>query len=433
MTNGSNRFRFRNCMNWRFNSRRPLAVAAILCGFIGVESVGANQPASGPAMRRDGAAADCNDAGVSADGRFVVFVSNADNLVAGDHNGLSDVFVRDRTLGRTTLVSVNSSGTASGNGASRAGTISADGRFVAFESLASDLVANDTNGVSDIFLRDLVAGTTMLVSVSGDGITPGNGPSSWPVMTPDGHFVLFESRASNLDTNDANNAADLFVRDMSSGITTLVTRDRFSNASALGGDFFFSDAARISDDGRWVAFASAATNLVAFDNNSKRDVFLRDLLNRTNILVSVNTNKVAASGISGIPALSADGRFVAFQSLASDLAAKDNNATNDVFLRDVALGTTTLVSVSLTGASGKGSSFGPVISADGRYVGFQSLASDLVANDSSSDPNIQPLDVFVRDLQTGVTTMISEHSTQTILDASYYTNWTGPGGEARAL
>src|SRR5439155_26625178 len=175
------------------------------------------------------------------------------NLVPYDSNGTFDVFVRDRTLGRTILVSLNRDGAHSGNGASLASSISADGRFVAFESLASDLVANDTNNASDIFVRDLIAGTTTLASVSANGVSPGNGASSWPVMSPDGRFILFESRASNLVLNDLNNAGDLFVRDIAARTTTLVTRDRFGNFSAAGGELIFSDTARMSNDGRWVA------------------------------------------------------------------------------------------------------------------------------------------------------------------------------------
>jgi Tol biopolymer transport system component len=247
-------------------------------------------------------------------------------------------------------------------------------------------------------------------------------------------FVLFESRASNLALNDLNNAGDLFVRDMASSTTTLVTRDRLGNFSATGGESIYSETARMSDDGRWVAFSSSATNLVANDSNLKRDVFVRDLLNRTNILVSVNTNRVAANNISGSPAMSAAGRYVAFQSLASDLVANDSNKTNDVFVRDLVLGTTTLVSMNQARTfSGTNSSFAPEISADGRYVAFQSLARDLVSNDDLSTLWVPPLDVFVRDLLTGTTIMASAHSGQTVFDSAYYTNWTMAGTEQRAL
>src|SRR2546426_4716199 len=379
-----------------------LARQLVLAWLVVSENGRAAQPVPVPAFTVESAAADCHDAGVSADGRLVVFVSRADNLVRNDSNGTFDVFVRDRTLGKTILVSVNRDGTRSGNGASLAASISADGRFVALESSASDLVANDTNNAADVFVRDLVAGTTTLVSVALDGVSPGNQASFWPVMTPDGRFVLFESRASNLALNDLNNASDLFVRDLVSGVTTLVTRDRFGSASALGGGPVFADTARISDDGRWVAFTSAASNLIANDNNQKSDVFVRDLLNRTNILVSVATNGISANNNSSNPAMSADGRYVAFQSPANNLVVNNLLVTSNVYVRDLVARTTALVSVNQTGGfNPTNSSFGPVISADGRYVAFQSLANDLVSDDNLPTSAVPALDVFVRDLQMG--------------------------------
>ena len=412
-----------------------LAVALLALVWLGAGQNGrAAQTVPVPAVTVESAAADCHDAGVSADGRLVVFVSRADNLVRNDSNGTFDVFVRDRTLGKTILVSVNRDGTRSGNGGSLAASISADGRFVAFESSATDLVANDTNNASDIFVRNLVAGTTIRVSVSLDGVSPGNQASSWPVMTPDGRFVLFESRASNLALNDLNNASDLFVRDLVSGVTTLVTRDRFGSASALGGGPVFADTARISDDGRWVAFTSAASNLIANDNNQKSDVFVRDLLNRTNILVSVATNGISANNNSSNPAMSADGRYVAFQSPANNLVVNNLLVTSNVYVRDLVARTTALVSVNQTGGfNPTNSSFGPVISADGRYVAFQSLANDLVSDDNLPTSAVPALDVFVRDLQMGTTILASLHSGQTNGDSVTFTNWTTTSNERSAL
>src|SRR6266545_4807679 len=394
----------------------------------------AAQTVAVPAVSVESGAADCHEPGVSADGRFMVFVSRADNLVPNDHNGAFDVFVRDRALGKTILVSLNSAGTGSGNGPSVAASISANGRFVAFESLASDLVANDANNVSDIFLRDLMAGTTTLVSLSTNGLSSGNQASSWPVQTPDARFILFESRASDLATNDLNRAADLYVRDRVSGVTTLVTRDRFGSGSALGGGPVFADTARISDDGSWVAFTSGATNLVAGDNNQKTDVFVRDLLNRTNILVSVSTNGIPANNNSSNPTMSADGRYVAFQSLAYNLVVNKVLVTTNVYLRDLASRTTVLVSANQAGAfNATNSSFSPVISADGRYVAFQSMANDLVADDNLPNNYVPALDVFVRDLQSGTTTLASFHSGQTNTVSAYYTNWTKATDERSAL
>jgi Tol biopolymer transport system component len=393
-----------------------LALVWIVVG----ENCRAAQTVAAPAVSVESAAADCHEPGVSAAGQLVVFISQADNLVPTDHNGMFDVFVRDRTLGKTILVSVDRDGTRSGNGHSLAASLSADGRFVAFESSASDLVLNDTNNASDIFVRDLVGRTTALVSVSIDSVSPGNQASSWPVMTPDGRFILFESRASNLDRNDLNGASDLFVRDMISGVTALVTRDRFGTASATGGGPAFSDTAQISDDGRRVAFSSSATNLVVNDKNQRTDVFVRDLLNRTNILLSVATNGIPANNHSSHPVMSADGRYVAFQSPANNLVVNNLLVTNNVYVRDLISGTTILVSVNQSGGfNPTSSSFGPAISADGRYVAFQSFANDLVAGDNAPANQVPALDVFVRDLQSGTTIRVSTNSVVAVGDDSF--------------
>src|SRR2546430_8764157 len=221
-------------------------------------------------------------------------------------------------------------------------------------------------------------------------------------------------------------------------------------SALLSSFFFFNDTATteiytlslhdalpiwISDDGRWVAFSSGATNLVVNDNNQKADVFVRDLLNRTNILVSANTNRIAANGISGSPALSADGRFVAFQSFAGDLVVNSLRVTNNnVYLRDLTSGITTLMSVNQAGTFNlTNNSFGPVVSGDGRYVAFQSMANDLVADDNLPTSFVPSLDVFVRDLQTGTTALASFHSGQTNGDSATFTNWTRTSNERSAL
>jgi Tol biopolymer transport system component len=168
---------------------------------------------------------------ISADGRFVLFSSSANNLVPGDNGQLGlDVFLRDRASNTTVLVSANFSGTGGGNGNSTDGQISTNGRLVAFQSDSSDLIAGDTNGVSDIFVRDLLAGTNILVSVASDG-SWGNGASTDPVMTPDGRFVAFISAASNLVPNDTNGISDIFVRDLLNGTTTLVSVGATGNAT----------------------------------------------------------------------------------------------------------------------------------------------------------------------------------------------------------
>lgn len=336
--------------------------------------------------------------GVTADGRYVVFSSNADNLVPGDSNRATDVFVRDLVAGTTALVSVNSSGE-SGNGSSINPVISADGSVVSFESFASDLVSGDSNGVRDVFVRDLVAGTTTLASVNSSGAS-GNGVSASPVISADGNTVAFQSFASDLVPGDSNGNWDVFVRNVASGTTTLVS----VNSSGSSGNGFSSNPV-ISADARSVAFESVASNLVSGDTNGTTDVFVRDLVDGTTMLVSVNRNGNSGNLRSLNPVISADGSTVAFESDANDLILGDSNNAGDVFVRDLTAATTSLISVNSSGSSGNRTSFGPVISADGQNVAFVSDASDLVAGDSPGSRG-----VFIRNLASGTTELVSVNS-----------------------
>ena len=361
-------------------------------------------PPAPPLALSTGAAADCHNPGVTADGRFVVFVSAADNLVTNDNNGAFDLFVRDRQLGRTILVSVNSAGTRSGNGASHSPTISANGQFVVFESAASNLVTNDNNNAADVFVRDLVAGTTTLVSVNIGGTAPGNSESTAPTLTPDGRYVLFTSRASTLANGDSNNALDLFVRDLVLGTTKLVTRN-YQNTASFAGTYVIWDGNRqISDDGRWVAFHSAAANLVPSDTNAKSDVFARDLQVSTNHAASLNpAGTTLGNGNSQTASMDATGRFVVFQSVASNLSPLDTNANSDVFRRNLISRTTRLASVNTNGvSSSSGSSFSPVLSKQGNVAVFLSTANDLVAGDTNS----AGADLFRRDFDADSTMLV---------------------------
>ena len=367
-----------------------------------------------PLALSSGSASDCHNPGVSADGRFVTFVSAAGNLVTNDSNGAFDVFMRDRQIGKTLLVSVNSLGTKSGNAASQSPTISSNGQFVVFESAASDLVPNDTNNASDVFRRDLLAGTTTLVSVSPNGTSPGNLDSIAPLITPDGRYVLFASRAINLVANDANNAVDLFVRDTVAGTTVLVTRNTANTSSFSGRSVIWDGNRQISDDGRWVVFHSSATNLVSGDTNAKFDVFVRDLQTSSNRSVSISTSGTGlGNGDSQNPFMDAAGRYVAFQSAASNVATNDTNTGLDVFVRDRVAGTTSLVSVNTNGvssASTLAASAYPVLSKDGNVVVFFSTANNLVAGDTNSSTTVA--DLFRRDLTAGTTTLITSSVAQ---------------------
>ena len=338
---------------------------------------------------------------ISADGRYVAFASLASNLVSGDTNAVADVFVQDLLTGTTTRVSVDSSG-AQANGESDSPSISGDGRYVAFRSIASNLVSGDTNGTYDIFVRDLQTGTTTRVSVDSSG-TQGHNHSHDPSISADGRHIAFQSYASNLVSGDTNGTSDIFVRDLQTGTISRVSVD--SNETQGNG---FSSAPSISADGRYVAFHSAASNLVAGDTNGDDDIFVRDVLTGVTTRVSLGSNGMQGDSYSAHPSISLDGRYVAFQSPASNLVAGDTNGSHDVFVRDLLTGETTRVSVDSNGTQGNEFSGVPSISADGRFVAFYSTASNLVASDTNGDD-----DIFVRDVLTGITTRVSVNSNGT--------------------
>lgn len=372
------------------------------------------EPPFAPVALSAGAAGDCHNPGVSVDGRFVVFASAADNLVTNDNNGAFDVFVRDRQLGKTLRVSVNAAGTGSGNAASQSTTISSNGQFVVFDSAASDLVPNDANSASDVFLRDLVAGTTTLISVSTNSGQPGNSESVAPTLSPDGRYVLFASRASNLAPSDANGALDLFVRDTVAMTTSLVTRNAGNTASYTGRSALWEGNRQISDDGNWVTFHSLVANLVPGDSNSRLDVFVRNLAASATVAVSTNTTGTGlGNGDSQNASMDAAGHYVAFQSAASNVATNDTNTGLDVFVRDRVTGTTRLASVNTSGvssASTLAASAAPVLSKDGNVVVFLSTANNLVLSDPNASTTVA--DLFRRDLAAGTTTLISASVSQ---------------------
>ena len=330
---------------------------------------------------------------ISADGRFVAFASPASNLVAGDTNDRVDVLVQDRDTKATTRVSVASGGT-QGNHDSGAPAISADGRLVAFASQASNLVAGDTNARADVFVHDRDTGATTRVSVASDG-TQGNAGSNnavgsgTPALSADGRFVAFSSGATNLVAGDTNTWADVFVHDRSTRATTRVSvaSDGTQGDGNVG-------APALSADGRFVAFESHATNLVAGETNTRADVFVHDRSTGATTRVSVagNTNYTSYSAA---PAISADGRFVAFASPASNLVAGDTNDRVDVFVHDRDTKATTRVNVARNSTQGNADSFAPAISADGRFVAFASDASNLVGGDTNTWT-----DVFLHDRST---------------------------------
>jgi Tol biopolymer transport system component len=320
---------------------------------------------------------------ISNDGRYVAFYSEANNLVAGDTNGAGDIFMRDRLLGTTERVSLGANGV-QGNGRSRYPALNEDGRYIVFDSSATNLVPGDTNGVDDVFLRDRVSGTTEIISRNSSG-TESNGHSAGPTISADARFVAFASAATNLVLGDTNGFADIFVKDRSTGNLERV------NVSTLGMQsnndcYAWSN---ISANGRYVVFASLATNLVFGDTNGQADVFMRDLQAGSTIRASTGPGGTQANGISISPSISASGRFVAFISGASNLIP---GVPGGIFVRDLVDDTIDLASVSTSGTY-SGGNF-PSISADGRYVAFSSANTNLVPGDTNGFE-----DIFIHDRQ----------------------------------
>ena len=450
-------------------------------------------------------------ASFSADDRFVAFGSNDTSLVPGPVNGQGDIYVHDFLLDTTTIVSVNDDGVP-GDNESFVPSISADGRFIAFISLADNLVDGDTNHESDIFLRDTARGTTTRLNVSPSGVQADDF-SFYPMISADGSAVLFTSDATTLVVGDTNGHADMFVttgyvqpavvtradgtHTTESGGTVTIsttlatqptaevtvhfdvsnTNEAFDNVSDLtftsdnwnvvqtvtiegiddnvvDGDIPYSvlvstnnnadpdynnlavpsiplqnfdnddltslvsvdssgeqgnqpsDGFRniaVSSDGRYVAFASSASNLVDSDTNAATDIFLRDTIAATTTLVSDNPNGVPANGGSNFVAMSADGQTIAFTSIATDIVANDNNPGNsDVFVHDMRSAAPTLVSLDSNGVQSNGNAGLVAISRDGRFVTFDDTASNLTTTGGNGLSQ-----VYLRDRQTGTTTLVS--------------------------
>jgi Tol biopolymer transport system component len=327
-------------------------------------------------LAHDGSEPDshCTSPAISPDGRFVVFLSSATNLVPSDGNMVADVFVRDRQLGTTERVSVDSSGSEGDKTCWNATAISFDGRYVAFGSEATNLVTGDGNNVEDIFVRDRQLGTTERVSVDSAGVE-GMFPSDWPVISHDGRYVAFPT-ASKFDPNDTNGTIDIYVHDRQTNTTTRASVD----VTGVNGDG--AGYGSISADGRYVAFNGGA-NLVPGDNNGLADIFVKDMQTGAMERI-VGLAGAEPDGFSLDATISADGNHVAFSSEAKNLVTGDGNGWQDVFVHDRTSGTTQLVSVAPDGSFGNSFSGGGThedaiaVSEDGGLVAFMTTASNLV-------------------------------------------------------
>ena len=342
---------------------------------------------------------------MSADDRYIAFSSTATNLAARDTNSTFDVFIRDREQGLTSRISVNASGQ---GGDAASGTPLNRGRAVSISADGAKAVfhSDATNLVS---LDRNRSSDIFLFDRSLDRLQVlststsgilGNGASYVPAINANGDAVAFESLASNLIEFDKNASSDIFLRNLGANTTECISIGT-NGAVANAGSY----APQINSDGTIVVFESDATNLVSGDTNSARDVFLRTITNNTTELISIAADGTAANGSSSAAVVSADGRIVAFRSSASNLVSGDTNGVSDIFVRDRSNAVTTRVSVNDSGVQANlASDIGPIsISQDGRYIGFTSNASNLVDGDDNNKS-----DVFVYDRTLGEIVRASE-------------------------
>jgi Tol biopolymer transport system component len=324
--------------------------------------------------------------GISADGRYVVFEAQAGDIVDDDDQNLADIYVRDRQTGATRRVNLTPEGD-DANDDSLTPSISSDGRYVTFTSQATNILPTDLNQERDVFLIDLQTNETELISISSDGtqgdFDSGHFGAGEGRVSGDGRYVVYGSFATNLVPNDTNDHDDIFVRDRLKGTTERVS---LATDGTEGDDHSIYPS--ISDDGRYVAYYSIATTLVPDDQNSQPDVFLFDRQTHTTTRVSGGTGKDEANGRSRFPDISDDGRYVVFQSEASNLVPDDDNGSADIFRYEIASGETERISVPNGGGEGHGHSTTPSISGDGTVIAYVSLAEDIVAGDDNGDPDI---------------------------------------------
>ncbi|BAY27535.1 hemolysin-type calcium-binding region [Calothrix sp. NIES-2100] len=332
---------------------------------------------------------------ISANGNYIAFTSSANNLVVNDTNSRQDIFVYDLTTKQTTRVSLASNGTQLFNDSSNP-SISADGSFVAFITYSSYVSNGLLIASDDISIYNRTTAQTTRINNATDG-SRANSRSFNPSISGDGNYITYTSAATNLVLNDSNSADDIFVYNRNTGETTRVSiANDGTQANAS------SSLASISADGRYIVFQSNASNLVANDINAQTDIFLYDRTTSNITRVSVASDGTEANGNNYGASISADGGYIVYSSAASNLVANDNNNRSDVFVYDRTTKQTTRISIASNGTEGDDSSFSPSISSDGRYITYISAATNLVANDS----NFQS-DVFVYDRNTQQTTRVN--------------------------
>jgi Tol biopolymer transport system component len=346
-------------------------------------------------------------ADISADGRRVAFESKATNFDSLDTDLFQDIYVKDLASGDVTLASVappRSKGKGKGKGSlptkgnlySLRPSLSADGTRVAFDTGSYNLLPEDPSGDLDIYVKDLVTDALLLASTAADG-TKANGSSARASISDDGTKVAFQSTATNLDPADRDTTYDVYVKDLVTGSVDLVS---VTAGGAKGNSYSFTPA--ISPDGTRVAFSSQATNLNPDDPDSVTDLYVKDLVTGELFLASASDQGKSGDGASFGASLSRDGQVVAFTSQAANLDPGDSQPWEDVYVKDLASGDLTLASTAENGTKGNGLSFLGSISADGRLVVFSSGSTNLSSADSDG-----LADVFLKDLATGAVSLLS--------------------------
>ncbi len=350
---------------------------------------------------------------ISDDGRFVAYT------ISADPNGMSNqVYRLDSLTGSNILCSVSTNGVTAGNSASDSPQISADGRMVLFATLASDIVPQPTSGDWNFILRDMDTGLSRLVSINKDGTSGAGGTVGTVCMTPDCRLIAFDSQSAMIVAGDPNNERDVFVRNMDADATELISiRDPRQSSATVSG-LHNSSSSSISSDGRYVVFSSSSDLLAAGDTNLASDAFIRDTVAGTTTLITWNESGTGSqnSGLVGPPSVTHDGRFVMFSSISTNLSSADTNRSPDVYVRDLWNGTNMLVSKNVLGLSAGGlGSVNPWIAPNGHYVLYTSRESNMVQNADAT----QEWCVYERDIQLGTNFKIASTYGFTVMSASH--------------
>jgi Ca2+-binding RTX toxin-like protein len=341
--------------------------------------------------------ADSSFAVLSSNGSHILFDSQASSLVGGDTNDVIDVFLKNTQTGETRRVNLDANGEQA-NGDSHAIAVSDDGTKILFESAASNLVGNDTNGKIDLFLKDLNTGVVTLVSTDEVGEALAE-DTSGVALSADGTKVLFNT-AAKVVANDTNDAVDAFVKDLTTGKVVRVSTNS-SDAEVIQG----GEAVAMSADGTKILFDSDSADLVNDDTNGVRDSFVKDLLTQETIRVSVNANEKETSSANTSHGLSADGTKVLFSSSADNLVSGDTYGFNDIFIKDLQTGEVTRVNTNRYGEEANSVSVDASFSADGTKVLFNSYANNLFDGDNNDQA-----DAYVKDLVSGDIVRLSNNA-----------------------